>query len=447
MKRVAILIILLIIAVLAFTRCGNAPNEYLMPTPMLFPQLGIGPLDHIPESERWNPRLIFYATNRQRALDPQQIIYNNQESGQLALGLALVGFGSGELSWEDLSKASTYPDRETPVALSIAGVIEAGQWDPAAPTPTPGSGLVMRQIREAVNAARDRDILIYVHGAKVNFYNSCVFTAQLDHFMGRDMTPLAFAWPTHQNILAYGLGPDLDRAYRAGGKLADLIERLAADSGARRIHVLAWSAGGRVTTEALRLLRERHPDLDRPALLEKLRVGTVYLAAADVPRASFFENFTSLDDVAGRIIISATDQDDALMMAERFMGGGRRIGQKGGGISPEELQMLENAADLQVIDVSTGAIDRGFNITGHRYWIDHPWANTDVVLAIRSDLDPQDRGLVQSPLAPFLWIMAEDYPTRLATSLARPAIRIRATEGSPHIADEKECPRVRLVTN
>ena len=68
--------------------------------------------------------------------------------------------------------------------------------------------------------ARDKDILVYVHGAKVNFYNACAFAAQLDHFMGRDMTSMAFAWPTRQNILAYGTGADLKRAYRAARALA-----------------------------------------------------------------------------------------------------------------------------------------------------------------------------------------------------------------------------------
>lgn len=423
---------LLAVAALGLAACRTAPDEYLMPTPMLYPKLGTSPLDHIPETERWNPRLVFYATNREREPNPQQIRYNNRESERLALGLALVGFGSGELSWEELSRASSDPERESPVALSIAGVIEGGYWDPAATDDSRSGGLVFREIREAVASARDRDILIYVHGAKVNFYNSCVFTAQLDHFMGRDMTSIAFAWPTHQNIFAYGLGPDRKRAYRAGQQLARLIERLAAETDARRIHILAWSAGGRVTTEALRVLRQGHPDLDRKALLETLRVGTVYLAAADVPRSEFFENFESLNDVAGRIILSATDHDDALMMAQRFMGGGARIGQKGDPIAPEDLAKLENAAALEVIDVSSGAIDRGFNITGHRYWIDHPWANTDVVLAIRSDLPPSDRGLTQSPLASFLWVMPDDYPERLAASLSRPEIRIRATEGTPH---------------
>ncbi|MCH8169023.1 MAG: alpha/beta hydrolase, partial [Proteobacteria bacterium] len=121
---------------------------------------------------------------------------------------------------------------------------------------------LLENLSDAIGQARDKDVLIYVHGAKVNFYNACAFTAQLDHFMGRDMTSVAFSWPTRQNIFSYAFGSDVRRAYDSGAALATLIELLAMVTPARRIHVLCWSAGGRVTTRALTTLRERHPDED-----------------------------------------------------------------------------------------------------------------------------------------------------------------------------------------
>jgi hypothetical protein len=41
---------------------------------------------------------------------------------------------------------------------------------------------------------------------------------------------------------------------------------------------------------------------------------------------------------------------------------------------------------LEIVDVSVGAEDRGFDISGHRYWFHHPWASTDVLLAIGGTL-------------------------------------------------------------
>ena len=45
--------------------------------------------------------------------------------------------------------------------------------------------------------------MVYVHGTKVDFVNATILTAEIDHFAGRDFVGLAFAWPSHQNILLY----------------------------------------------------------------------------------------------------------------------------------------------------------------------------------------------------------------------------------------------------
>ncbi|MEE4279694.1 MAG: hypothetical protein V2I82_14605 [Halieaceae bacterium] len=85
------------------------------------------------------------------------------------------------------------------------------------------------------------------------------------------------------------------------------------------------------------------------------------------------------------------------------------------------------AEKLEVIDVSRNWEGRGFDITGHRYWFDHPWASTDLILAIRSDLGPKDRGLDPTELD-LLWSIPADYPDRLRNSLTRDKLRIRRDE-------------------
>ncbi len=70
-----------------------------------------------------------------------------------------------------------------------------------------------------------------------------------------------------------------------------------------------------------------------------------------------------------------------------------------------------------------GSGERGFDITGHRYWFNHPWASSDVVLSIRTDLGPAERGLVGVPPGhaaggqpdrePIVWSIPADYPDRL----------------------------------
>jgi esterase/lipase superfamily enzyme len=418
---------LLAAGVLLLCGCAGSKVEPLMPTPVLFTELEIGPLDHVPEARRWKPRRVYYATTREREDDLQRIDYNNNEADDVSVGMALIGFGGPHITWSDLNEYSRRAERPELVDLSIAGLVEAGEFrvgeDGGVEDVSGAASWLMADLNASIEAARDRDLLIYVHGAKVNFYNANAFAAQLDHFMGRDMTSLAFSWPTRQNIIAYGTGGDVRRAYRSAPELAALLEVLARDSVARRIHIICWSAGGRVVNEALRLLHDRF-DGRANELRDAYRLGTVYFAAADVPRSEFLETLPALNAIANRIVVTVSSNDGALKMAQTFMGGGVRIGQRRQDLSPDELEQVLAADRLEVIDVSLGSDDRGFDITGHRYWVSHPWASSDVILAVRSDLDPSERALAPTDVE-ILWGIPPDYPDRLADSLTRPDLRIR----------------------
>jgi len=405
--------------------CGCAASlEPLMPTPALFTETGVDPMAHIPEDERWVPRRVYYATTRERTSTRRDIAYGNREGEHLSMGIALVGFGPENMSWADLQAATVSPELDNRPPLTINGVVEAGRFPinataQQAREPT-RAGWVLDSIDDAVTTARDKDLLVYVHGAKVDFYNACAFAAQLDHFMGRDLTSIAFSWPTHQNILSYGVGGDVGRAYHAAPALATLLEALAADTSAGRIHVLCWSAGGRVTSRALALLRERHPEHDHEGLQRRLRLGTIYFAAADVPADQFLEELPAIHDLAREVVVTQSDKDGALASAERFMGGDDRIGLLHAATTQAEHQeWLVDLDRFHVINVTRGASERGFDITGHRYWFNHPWASSDVLLSIRTDLSPAERGLVGVPWVnrsgqePIVWAIPVDYPDRL----------------------------------
>jgi len=411
--------------------CSGPGVQPLMPTPVIFSELGFSPMDHIPEGERWTPRRVYYATSRVRIPDLQRIDYSNGESDTVSLGMSLIGFGGPRMSWSDLSELSRQEERPGGVDLSIAGLVEIGDYQPStadSPSVDDAGALawLINDMNGAIETARDKDLLIYVHGAKVNFYNANAFAAQLDHFMGRDMTSMAFSWPTRQNIVAYGSGADVQRAYRAAPALTSLLEELAERSKARRINIVCWSAGGRVVTAALKELYDRHAD-DDGDLRERFRLGTVYYAAADVPTEEFLDALPAIDGLADQVVVTVSSKDGALEMASRMMGGGARIGQRNTDLSEEELDIVMSTKRLEVVDVSRDWEGRGFDITGHRYWFDHPWASTDVVLSVRSDFRPETRGLEATPNR-ILWSIPPDYPERLRESLSRDDIQWRSDE-------------------
>ena len=403
----------------------------LMPTPVLYTELNTSPLEHIPEEEQWNPRKVYYATIRERESDLQTIHYSNQPSERVSVGLALIGFGGDHMTWSDLQEASRQEEREESVDLSIAGILEAGSFHPADPAGTQSGPLywLTNDLNLSISGSRDPDLLIYVHGAKVNFYNACAFAAQLDHFLGRDMTSMAFSWPTRQNIIAYASGSDVKRAYNAAESFATILELLAEQTEARRIHIVAWSAGSRVVTSAVSLLRNRHPDLSARELEQTFRIGTLYFAASEIPRDEFIRSLPDLDDLARRIVVTVSSHDSALKQAKRFMGGDIRLGQLGGPLSKEEQHRILNTESLEIIDLSLAGEDRGFDITGHRYWFDHSWASTDLILSLRTDLNPLERGLLETEY-PVLWGIPSDYPERL-NRIPREMLQYRDQDGPP----------------
>jgi len=390
--------------------------EPLMPTPAIYEVNDFGPLDKIPADEHWNLRQVYYATTRTRDDDLQKIDYSNTESDEVSIGMCLIGLGNDNMTWEDLSEVSRRTQRENVVPLSIAGIMEVGRYPYDASGPvadkTGATNWLMTDINKSIESSRDRDILIYVHGAKVNFYNAAVFAAQLDHFMGRDMTSVAFSWPTRQNILAYVMGDDSERAYRSAAGLNSFITLLSEKTSARRIHILTWSAGGRLVASALSQLRELHPEETHEELSERYRLGVVYFAAADVPKDEFIEALPAMNDLAQRIVVTGSSRDEALQSAQVFMGGSTRIGQSSVELSDEQREKVLLANRLEYVNLSKGTESRGFDITGHRYWFNHPWASSDVLLAIRTDLGPAQRGLEQGDL-PMVWWMPDDYPERL----------------------------------
>ena len=155
-----------------------------------------------------------------------------------------------------------------------------------------------------------------------------------------------------------------------------------------------------------------------------MRLGSVYFAASDVPGDEFLDALPALNDLARRVVVTVSSNDGALQMARTFMRGGTRIGQRNTNLAQEQMDVVMAADRLEVVDVSRDWEGRGFDITGHRYWFDHPWASTDLILAVRSDLGPGERALAQTELG-LLWSIPADYPDRLRMSLTRDDLEIR----------------------
>ena len=386
--------------------CGMKDQvQWLMPTPLVYLDGRVRPFRHLPDRDRKPEIEVFYATNR----SGEEGRYGIRIADRMSYGTARMRIGEPADDWAALVKASTVDPRENPMPVDLLDHQEvARDGDPAS------TRMWLEQVDRSLKATMTRDIVLYVHGAKVGFHHSCAFAAELDHFAGRDFTSMAFDWPTHQNIISYIDRIDLAHARQSSSRLADLLEKLSSGTSVRRIHIVSWSAGARVLSRALAELGERGGGGSG----EKLRLGTVVFAASDVPESDFLTRLPVMHSICERLIIYVSDADFALKWSSRLMGGGRRLGLEPEQLDETEIAMLQKMPRVELIDVSYGKAWRGFDITGHRYWFQHPWVNSDLVLALRTGA-PANRRALKSGRFPGVHYFGPDYPSRIGGAARR----------------------------
>lgn len=400
---------------LAAAGCGSGP-EFLMETPILYQDGSLSPFAHLDQRHRTAHLDVLYATDREPLRGERaraaEVPYGTDVGATTRLGVARVTFGG--LSWEDLERRSLGGQpRAEPVELHVASTRELGRLgrrehalEDASYAHDEFAALLDAHIAES----RDPDVLVYVHGTKVDLYRCVVRAAEFSHFAGRDMATVVLDWPSHTNILWYWAGVDVRRARAASTSLVHLLEVIAHDTRARRVHVICYSAGARVVTKALSELRRAHAERSPEELRTRFRLGAVVFAAADVDLEEFVAAAHDVHDLVDRLCVLSSDADGVLQLAERWMGGRERLGE----VRPEELARVPALRDLErleVVDVSAGQRERGFDIGGHHYWYRHPWISTDMILNVRGALAPAQRGLVALPDQP-TWELPPDYPER-----------------------------------
>lgn len=407
----------LLLGIALLSACAGPTPLNLMGTPVIYHRAAVDPFAHLPEAERIPPVTVFYASNR----GARDGLFDNRIGDELHVGRAKVQLGVADDDWHDLYQASISEIRERELPLQLARVEPFGQLDlrQRVPASLPSA---IRAYVDAINLelakARDKEIIIYVHGAKVDFANACELTGEIVHFAGRDFIGLAYSWPSHQNILSYLLGTDVQRARESQAALASLIELLARHTAAERINLIAYSAGARVASLALHTLQQRHTTLTTAQLKERYRLGAVVFAAGDVPEELFEERLPAISQIAEQVLITISDRDEALQYAKRFMAGGPRIGSSQAEAALQQFTYEHHLDNVTLLDVSRHWNERGFDIAGHHYWYRHAWASSDVILLMRTNLPPARRGLSVSD-HPELWYLGADYPDNVRRAVRR----------------------------
>jgi esterase/lipase superfamily enzyme len=409
---------LILLTLLSACTSGPPLSIDLMPAPDVYDDAGFNPL---PEQDPYRTAVysgLLYATDRLPAqVGGRERFYADERGNMLRLGVADVDMGDGDIDWEEARRVSLLKDRSEKYPLSVTGVDEIGvlratvtpfDQAPEQDAAAPFAELVNAKLR----TSNRQDIYIYVHGYKVVFENPILVGSELWHFLGYDGALIAYAWPSTPSRLAYA--SDAETAAVTTRNLRLLIEYLARDTQARRIHIIGYSAGTRVVLGALAQLAllntsdgttGRGPD-----------IGRVVLVGSDYDR-DLFGNYLSdgLLSIVDDLTVYMSPTDKALGIS-RWLFARDRLGQsfQDEDVGTATKSYFEQNQALQLIDVSDAPSSAAGN--GHAYFRGSPWVSSDILMSLYWDLSPSERGLERAP-GSVIWQFPAAYPQRLSDSI------------------------------
>lgn len=368
---------------------------------------------------------ILYATDRAPAGgDDKKMFYQNERGHILRLGVGKIDFDKGVVDWEEVKKVSLLKNRSRDYPLKLDKIEEFGVLDSSksrlfrmqengGPLKV-GDAKFASRVNKALARSDKKDVYLYVHGFKVIFDNPILVSAELWHFLGYDGAFIAYAWPSTPSNWAYV--KDLETTSYSARNLRLLIEFLSKNTKARQIHIIGYSAGTRVVIGALAQLALLNTDKNKAEINKKLRIGNVILVGSDVD-PNVFRGY--LEDgmlkIQRALTIYKSDTDKALGMSN-FLLARRRLGQAFNldDIDSGVLEYLQHTPDLHLIDV--GNAENASAGNGHAYFRNSPWVSSDILMTLKYDLPPGDRGIYRTSESP-MWKFPDDYILQLREDL------------------------------
>jgi hypothetical protein len=390
----------------------HQPPMRLMPTPAVLRE-GMPDIFAQGAEARDNRVEVFYITNRLAVGPRDNRLYAVVPGRDLNVGIASMTIGEDATTWDEIHAWSrgTRDDRRPYIRLTRMaelGSIVDGAPDPQVPL-TPGTRAWLTALDAALEKHRDKDIIIYVHGANATVERAAGQAAQLQHFTGNNSIVLLFCWPTAENFLRYPR--DMVTAYGAAPQLARTIDLIARHTRAKNIDVLTYSAGGTVGSDGLAMAgRAASAGGMNP------RLGEIYHAAPDADTRGFVDDLKDYVKVARRTSVAVNMGDSALRLSAVINRASRAGRPDMAELSAEQTGFLLDANrnwGLEVVRVRPENIP-GLSRGSHTFWYEDPWVSSDVLLTFLFHLPPPGRALVPGQVGEgTYWQFPKDYEARL----------------------------------
>ena len=175
------------------------------------------------------------------------------------------------------------------------------------------------RLRSDLTRDDESALFVFIHGYNVNFADAAQRTAQMAFDLEFRGVPLFYSWPSRGTLTGYS--DDQRSADASAAPLAEFLTRVATETGARQIHLVAHSLGNRALVGALAQLGQTGEG--------KVKFNQVVFAAPDLDAGQFANDIAPrIHPVVDRVTIYSSGSDLALW-ASRLWHRTVRLGQPG----------------------------------------------------------------------------------------------------------------------
>ena len=247
---------------------------------------------------------VYYATDRKRTGEDEPYeVFGDKPSQQVELGFCEVSIpfehDEGELERPIVFRRI----RENPVEHIV--LLRVHRM---------GRAVFYSTLCDDINTSSRRQAFVFIHGFNTTFEEAARRTAQLAYDLEVDGAAIMYSWPSRYRLIPKRSNYQRDEDYVIGAlpHMREFLKKVAAESGAAEVHVLAHSMGNRALTFAIEALAAQMSETSTPHFHQ------VILLAPDINANVFKRTIAPAMRAAQGITLYASSRDEALVISRKW---------------------------------------------------------------------------------------------------------------------------------
>ncbi len=278
---------------------------------------------------------VFYATDRKFDNRTNMAsIYSSERDNDIHFGIAEVS----------IPKSHQVGQIETPSIWKLFKRRDPAQYIILTDVKWFDETTFLHSIAAKIGASTAKDAFVFIHGYNVTFENAALRTAQITFDLKFKGAPIMYSWPSKGVTAAYAA--DEATVEWTAHHLKYVLERIAVETKAELIHVIAHSMGNRALANALL-------DIDVTDIRKVPVFNQIVLTAPDIDSGVFETLAYKISQAANRVTLYASSNDHAIQLSQKWHDF-PRIGQ-----TKPEITIVPGIDTIDASEVDTGLFSLG----------------------------------------------------------------------------------------